>query len=196
MRKGDCQESTKLEERLVVKICDRLDPLATRPDLIAAKDALTPWTRATKTALCRACSETFPWPLHIRVTQNHLEAGYAHLWAGGEFLYDVTCLKFHRDNGCLQKVHMVAEVEFNGRNAILADFPKLLMAGSGLRVMVHDHLKEVRFKELEPNPPVSRQSPRRYLSYCGLSSERGQILQSRRRCGPYRHRGRNSPLIG
>lgn len=59
----------------------------------------------------------------------------------GEWLYDVTCFQYEEPWPTGQRMLLVAEVEWGGRNAhaaVLEDFGKLLVARAELRVMVYN----------------------------------------------------------
>ncbi len=113
------------------------------------------WTSPIKTALCNACHAAWGAcnPISIRATgvgprdpndwvyynglvpvphdRPNCAAGY------GEWLYDVTCLQQEGSwHTPLQRVLLVAEVEWGGQRKILEDFSKLLLARSEIRVMV------------------------------------------------------------
>ena len=119
------------------------------------------WTRPVKTALCNACRAAWGAcvnPIFIRATDvGYVDPG---LWQyepnqplanrfvtvepgdpgraadRTEWLYDVICLQgtwpVH------QKVLLVAESEFGGKEKVLEDFAKLLVARAQVRVLVCD----------------------------------------------------------
>ena len=71
---------------------------------------------------------------------------------GGEWLYDVTCLRYDED-GYVYQVPLVAESEWGGPDDITDDFTKLLLARADLRVMVFDggfFPEGDKFKTLKP----------------------------------------------
>ena len=88
-------------------------------------------TAAVKRALCKACLKV------------HREA-----WVGasgvdmegvdGEWLYDVTCLKYERPDYYLRRTLLVAEIEWSRGGDIWRDFEKLPIAQADVRVMVFD----------------------------------------------------------
>ncbi|MCY4363216.1 MAG: hypothetical protein OXE42_13705 [Gammaproteobacteria bacterium] len=90
----------------------------------------TQWSRAVLTALCRVgrqlgCSV---WASSQFVNREDKD--------GGEWLYDVTWLKYKGD--FLKLSPMVAECEWGNIGAIKDDFEKLILARAAVRVMVFD----------------------------------------------------------
>lgn len=124
-------------------------------------------TRPVKTALCNACHAAWGacGTMSIFATQvGHHDPDYwydpeqPYLFATipvpepgdppnpdraahqGEWLYDVTCLRYDEPWPTQQKNLLVAEVECGGRDshaAVLDDFGKLLVVRAELRVMVY-----------------------------------------------------------
>lgn len=87
------------------------------------------WTRDVKTALCNACVECVP---NASVYATHVDAA-----KGGEWMYDLTCLRYDRD-GHLVRIPLVAECEWGNRGDICDDFEKLLLARADVCVMVFE----------------------------------------------------------
>ena len=145
------------------------------PQYQAGRDACNRcWTRATKAALCKACQAAWGEcnPMQIFATQDkltkpragtvcHQPPNHVHITAAqvgphgwnadhGEWLYDVTCLKYENPWPTQQKVLLVAEVEWGGGDshaAVLDDFAKILVVRAEMRVMVY-HKAHVPIKEL------------------------------------------------
>ena len=91
-----------------------------------------------KIALCEACKECdSQCQLYASGVRRVEEGGLAD---GGEWLFDVTCLRYHSDGyGYLKRVPLVAESEWSRRiDDIYSDFEKLLVACADVRVMVFD----------------------------------------------------------
>ena len=98
----------------------------------------TEWTKAVKTTLCEIGRE-FGFKVGAAGVEN---PGY------GEWLYDVTWLEYERgvDPLVLADAHLVAECEWSGktrsgaslnyRGAVDDDFEKLLLARTGVRLMI------------------------------------------------------------
>lgn len=86
------------------------------------------WTKAVKTTLCRVGRD-----FGCSVWASGVE-GYDK--DGGEWLYDVTWLKYKGD--LLKSLSMAAECEWGTRGAVKDDFEKLLLARAAVRVMVFD----------------------------------------------------------
>ena len=92
----------------------------------------TEWTRHVKTALCTACRDTCErTPRQIKLFASGVKGV-----DGGEWMFDVTCLLYDRETGCLRRMPMVAESEWRGKADVSDDFQKLLIARADVRVMV------------------------------------------------------------
>ena len=83
------------------------------------------WNRAVKTALCRVGKDLgySVWANRVDIKPN-----------GGEYLYDVSWLKY--EDNLLKSWPMVAESEAKNIGEIKDDFEKLLIARDAVRVMV------------------------------------------------------------
>ena len=90
------------------------------------------WTRKVKTELCKI-GKKFGYRVYARAN----EVDEAHR-DGGEWLYDVTWLeyKLDRDDELLVDAPLVAECEWENLGEIYHDFEKLLLARSGVRLMI------------------------------------------------------------
>lgn len=98
------------------------------------------WTSQVKTALCNACIQVFPGPLHIYANgvAPINEPNVIH--EQREFLYDVTCLRTHPQNGeHWQNSLLIAECEWSNQQNIVFDFKKLLLTRAQVRVMIYHY---------------------------------------------------------
>ena len=88
------------------------------------------WGREVKTELCKIGKGLDYSVYASRVDEIHRD--------GGEWLYDVTWLEYKLDcdDESLVDVHLVAECEWKGLGEIYHDFEKLLLARSGVRLMI------------------------------------------------------------
>ena len=99
-----------------------------------------PWTKEILTTLCKLGKELKYKPWAAGRKPNRVPDKYSN---GYEILYDASWWKLDdcdRD-GCdrrLISVPMVAESEWGGREAVVYDFQKLLIARAKVRVMVYD----------------------------------------------------------
>ena len=112
------------KDKIVEEVRKALDELVEEP--------VEDWTRGVKTALCKACKKcNEELSLYAAGVDADAKA------AGGEWLYDVTCLLYDA-NGYLKHIPLVAESEWGGRNHVYEDFEKLLLVRADVRVMVFD----------------------------------------------------------
>ena len=102
---------------------------------------------SVKTALCNAYRDR-----QFHRCATGVDKGAAD---GGEWLYDVLCLRYTR-KGWLRRVVMVAECEWGNQDQIWYDFEKLLVARADLRVMVFDG-------RVKPGYPEIFQTFNRYI---------------------------------
>ena len=97
----------------------------------------TEWASAILTKLCQIGRNEFKCKVGAdtgRVDKAHRD------W--GEWLYDVTWLKYNNDrHDHLIDVPLVAECEWKPLDGIVEDFHKLLLARSGVRLMIYNGLK-------------------------------------------------------
>lgn len=90
---------------------------------------LVKWTEAVETELCRIGQDSGYKVYAQDVPINQKD--------GGEWLYDVTWLKYEKSGrGELIKAPLVAECEWGDIPHIEDDFEKLLLARAGIRVMI------------------------------------------------------------
>jgi hypothetical protein len=95
------------------------------------------WTKKVKTELCKIGRDTFGCCVYARdVANSH----------GGEWLYDVTWLKYkytgaHQCRQVLAGAPLVAECEWGDIKKIRDDFEKLLLARASTRVMIFDSVR-------------------------------------------------------
>ena len=89
------------------------------------------WTKVIKTELCKIGRDRFKCQVYAqdvpRIKKN-----------GGEWLYDVTWLRYEINGGELIEAPLVAECEWGDKPHIEDDFEKLLLARAGVRVMIVD----------------------------------------------------------
>ena len=90
------------------------------------------WTRALLTKLCEIGRNDFA----CKVGANRGKVDRASR-DRGEWLYDVTWLKYNNDR-LLVDVPLVGECEWGNLDQIKDDFQKLLLARAGVRLMVYD----------------------------------------------------------
>ena len=114
------------KDRIVEAVCRALDKL----DELSVSD----WTKEVKTALCNACCEAFKGSgQQVKL----FASGVGTAADGGEWLFDVTCL-LNDDKGYIKSIPLVAESEWRGRNDVVDDFEKLLVARADVCVMIFD----------------------------------------------------------
>lgn len=90
------------------------------------------WTKVIKTELCEIGRDRFKCQVYAQDVPRDKTNG-------GEWLYDVTWLKYERNgDGELIEAPLVAECEWGGKPHIQDDFEKLLLARAGVRVMIVD----------------------------------------------------------
>ena len=89
------------------------------------------WTRALLTKLCEIGRINFA--CKVRANRGKVDRTFRDR---GEWLYDVTWLKYNNDR--LIDVPLVAECEWGNFNKIKDDFQKLLLARAGVRLMVYN----------------------------------------------------------
>ena len=150
---------TPTQDQVIQKVRERLDAANqwVLQHTLHHKDTL--WTGPVKTALCNACHAAWGACSPIWVCATHIGHCDPNEWSydptrrrlqdrfvcieppnpnraahQGEWLYDVTCLRYEQPWPTQQKVLLVAEVEWgsNGsasqkRAAVLEDFAKLLV---------------------------------------------------------------------
>lgn len=123
MKRKDCMTKKKI----IKKIRKALNELL--PDLLDKDDAT--WTREIKTALGSLAKKKFGCYVatDLRDPEGNLQ------FDRKEWLYDVTCLKFDRDE-YLKRVLLVVECEWGRKSSIYYDFEKLLLARADVRVMI------------------------------------------------------------
>ena len=112
----------------------------------------TEWTEAVKTKLCTIGQE---FGCKVGAKKNEVEKAYRDF---GEWLYDVTWLKYERERDGLKwpataliKVPLVAECEWGvdeHLEYIIEDFEKLLLARADVRLMIFDGNQEPGSKEI------------------------------------------------
>ena len=91
----------------------------------------TSWTRAVKTKLCEIGCR-----FDCNVYASRVDQAYSN---GGEWLYDVTWLKYEKcGRGELVGAHLAAECEWGNVGDIEEDFEKLLLTRAGVRLMIFD----------------------------------------------------------
>jgi len=89
------------------------------------------WTKAVKTTLCRV-GKDFGYSVWASGVNTHDKDG-------GEWLYDVTWLRY--DGELLKSSILAAECEWGTLGAVKDDFEKLLLARTTVRVMVFEGMR-------------------------------------------------------
>lgn len=103
-----------------------IDTAAARPE----------WTEAVLTELGRI-GRSFGYRVYAEVPESERD--------GSEWLYDVTWLEYEENgNGELINAPLVVECEWDGEEEIKRDFEKLLLARTGVRVMIFGGGREPR----------------------------------------------------
>lgn len=119
-------------ENIIQEILKNFDQLVENKQHEAKNWTTQEWTTEVKTALCKAGQE-----LGCLVWANGVDKQYTE---GGEYLYDVSCLKYNKTN-LLKSAPIVAECEWGTRGAVKDDFEKTLLARATVRVMVFDGMR-------------------------------------------------------
>ena len=95
------------------------------------------WTRAVKTALCKAGHGAFSgFPGRcLKIFASGVDCKVD----GGEWLFDVSCLHYNAaGGGYLRWAPLIAESEWGTKQEVFDDFEKLLVARAGVRALVFD----------------------------------------------------------
>ena len=96
------------------------------------------WNKEVKTKLCEIGRGRFGYSVYAR--RNEVDEAYRD---NGEWLYDVTWLEYEKNaRGELVNLvdaPLVAECEWGNKGDIEDDFEKLLLARTGVRLMIFDH---------------------------------------------------------
>ena len=140
-----------MKDELVKEVRERLD------DLYRELNPNDIGTEAVKTALLKACKAI---DKKFYVYASALAVPPA---AGGEWLFDVTCLNYD-DEDFLRRMPLVAESEWGNENDIYDDFQKLLLARADVRVMIFDGTRS-------PGYSAIFTSLAKYIARCERSEE-------------------------
>ena len=119
------------ESRIMRAVREGLNILTVDLKVDELEDA-TQWTKAVKTKLCEIGRNKFRCCVYARdVAENYK--------TGGEWLYDVTWLKYGNSGRHLINVPLVAECEWStNKQEIENDFEKLLLAHSRVHLMIFE----------------------------------------------------------
>ena len=131
-----------------------------------ASDAV--WTQAVKTKLCEIGRDEFRY----KVGASNVPRANCDY---GEWLYDVTWLEYE-NGGPLFDAHLVAECEWGNFGHIGEDFDKLLLARTGVRLMIFGGVDEPGSKE------IAEQLAKRIRAFKGSRAEDAWLLASWGKC--------------